>query len=183
MSEIRAFIALDLEPKATAALHAATNLWQQHAGDNIDWILPENYHLTLVFLGNIDESILMRLSLSLSQIAQDFSPLTLSLQSLDYFPNPEHPSVVAAHVAPTLELMRLQKRIVADINMDIKPQAFLPHITVGRFRENAQGISLSPQVLSIHSIATAICLYRSHTAINKMKYEKLDSFALSLIHP
>ncbi len=174
MSELRAFIALDLESTAIAALETALKPWKNITADKVAWIMPENLHLTLVFLGNIDESLLTRLSLSLTEVAQDFSPLTLSLTSLDYFPNVEHAKVLAATVAPTLELMTLEKRVIENIGIATTLQSFLPHITIGRFVENSQSIpQLTPISLSIQSTVNAICLYQSHLSTRKVKYEKI----------
>ena len=54
MSQIRAFIAVELNAAAREAVERVMRELRAVAGDGVRWVRPEGIHLTLKFLGDID---------------------------------------------------------------------------------------------------------------------------------
>jgi 2'-5' RNA ligase len=61
---------------------------------SVRWTPPEQFHLTLKFLGDVDAQQVERLSLGLRQACQPCPPLELSLGQIGFFPHPRRPRVV-----------------------------------------------------------------------------------------
>ena len=98
------------------------------------WIDPENYHITLRFIGDTDRHMARDISLSLAQIRR--AAFTVTLAGLDYFGGDRPHAIVAkAHAAsPLLELQAEQERLLRRIGLAPEPRKFTPHITLARLR-------------------------------------------------
>ena len=90
---MRSFVAVELpEPILEAVGQLSGRL--RASGARVTWIKPENMHLTLRFLGEIDEDNINRLKAILSDAYRGMSPFTLSVRGVGAFPNMRRPSVV-----------------------------------------------------------------------------------------
>jgi 2'-5' RNA ligase len=98
------------------------------------WIDPENYHITLRFIGDIDQRTAMEVARALERI--DRPAFGLSLDGLDAFGGRKPQAVVACvRAAPALkELQAEQERIVQRIGLDPEKRRFRPHVTLARLR-------------------------------------------------
>ena len=76
--KIRSFISLDLPLSLRHELSGHAKLIaEQDKRQKIRWLPPENYHLTLVFLGEIESAILSGLQFSLEQKLEATDYVTL----------------------------------------------------------------------------------------------------------
>lgn len=130
----RLFIGLELPP-ATRDLLA--RLDPQVAG--VRWIRPEQMHLTMSFLGQLDEEREGKLRAALARV--QVGAFFLPLEGVGAFGG-ERPSVVWAGVGRGHpHLFALHKRIQdavlqAGLEPDLRP--FHPHVTLGRARNVAR---------------------------------------------
>jgi 2'-5' RNA ligase len=178
-STLRAFIAIDLTPEANQLLAKAVTQWKNSVTEEVAWIAPENYHLTLLFLGDIPAAMLSTLSLALEKVSTQFAPFTIILNELDYFPH-EYPKVLAAIAEPHETLTELQKCISRALQIKLKPQIFLPHISVARLKAEEPNKDLTKLDLHITSFVTGIAIYQSHLSASPAKYERLREFKFKL---
>ncbi len=98
------------------------------------WIDPENYHITLRFIGDIDRRIARDIENELGVILRE--PLEITLTDLSVFGG-EKPHAIIASVKPTRALLELQhehERIMRDLGLPKDPRKFTPHITLARLR-------------------------------------------------
>lgn len=98
------------------------------------WIDPDDMHLTLRFLGDIDDLTAGECSSQLSQI--DAEPFDLQIMGLGQFGNRE-PRAVWAGVAPNEALERLQRtteRAARSAGLPPETRNFRPHVTLARLR-------------------------------------------------
>lgn len=98
------------------------------------WIDPDNYHITLRFLGDVDDRTAQEFADGLSLIQAD--AFELRLDSLGSFGG-RKPRSVWAGTAPTEALMRLQKaheRAARHAGLPPKARNFKPHVTLARLR-------------------------------------------------
>lgn len=180
MSEktIRAFIALDLDETAHAQLTQALEAYKANLPTEIRFILPENYHLTLAFLGQIHPEILPILKQGLEEITQGLQPFRICLTELTYFPNQHYPKVLAAMIYPAPELISSQQAVSAVLKKLEIPEAvhdqFLPHLSVAYCNRMKSAINAIPKMpLDITSMINAIVVYQSHTESSGVVYEPL----------
>lgn len=128
---IRLFVAIDLPPPVKAALSVlAPEL------PIARWVAPEEIHLTLRFIGEVDEQSFSAIKTSLSVITSPPFPLTLS--GVGHFPPRGRPSVLWVGMEPSERLLQLQREIelaltATGIPADERP--FSPHITLARLKE------------------------------------------------
>ncbi len=92
------------------------------------WVKEENYHITLMFIGEVPDKEVSAIKDKLSAIR--FRPLTLTLFHVGYFGNP--PKVLWVGVQPSENLTDLASQVnnILGGNMD----RFHPHITLARIK-------------------------------------------------
>lgn len=98
------------------------------------WIDPENYHITLRFIGDIDDRIAEDVAFELSRIHR--APLAIKLTGLGSFGSGK-PHVVWARVEPTQALAELQaeqERILQRQGLPADGRKYKPHVTLARLR-------------------------------------------------
>jgi 2'-5' RNA ligase len=107
------------------------------------WIDPENYHITLRFIGDIDA----RMADDVCSILADSrrrNPLTITLDGLDSFGGGK-PRAVFARASGNGELVELaaeQERLMRQIGLPPETRKFTPHVTLARLR-NASPIDVA----------------------------------------
>ena len=102
------------------------------------WVKPENLHLTLRFLGEVEEARLPELSKAIASSLQGTSPFPLALGGLGAFPDLRFPRVIWIGVKRGAEeLSALQARLeegLQRIGFSPEDRPFSPHLTLGRVR-------------------------------------------------
>jgi len=98
------------------------------------WIDAENYHLTLRFIGDIDDAMARDVAATLDLIRKP--PLAVTLDALDSFGGDKPRSlIVKARSNPVLnELQAEQERLMRRIGLPPEPRKFTPHVTLARLR-------------------------------------------------
>ena len=110
--QIRSFIALPLpEETAIKFFEVAETFCNIEHFQQIRW-LPENCHLTLAFLGDVEEMQLERLARNLGQSLTDKPGGTLRFSEISPFPFNARPRVIAALAEATDWLKNLQSSCV-----------------------------------------------------------------------
>ncbi len=101
------------------------------------WIDPENYHVTLRFIGDVDDETAQEISWLLGKVRRgDFE---LRLDGLQSFGGKKPRAVVAA-VAPSQSVMELQaehERLMQRAGLDPEGRKYTPHVTLARMRETS----------------------------------------------
>ncbi|MCX5686638.1 MAG: RNA 2',3'-cyclic phosphodiesterase, partial [Candidatus Omnitrophica bacterium] len=87
---MRAFIAIELSDEIKAAL-AQIQSHLKYAGADVKWVEKDNIHLTLKFLGEIDEKKCGKVKAALDEVAKSAWPFELSLKDIGAFPKIESP--------------------------------------------------------------------------------------------
>ncbi len=101
------------------------------------WIEPQDYHVTLRFLGDIDEGTARELAMMLATVRRP--PVTLTLGSLDVFGG-DKPRALVARIAPSSQLAEMQaeqERLVRRVGLPAEKRKFVPHITLARLRDTS----------------------------------------------
>lgn len=174
----RLFVALDPPESVRAALIA---LRADLSGAR--WSAPEQMHLTLVFLGGVDEARVTGIETALADVTS--GPITVALERLEAFPNRRAPHVLVARVAASPALLGLQMQIargLGTVGITLETRPFRPHLTLARLkhpdREGVRDFLSQPcpertfEVTAFHLYASALTPEGSH-------YWQIRSFALS----
>lgn len=101
------------------------------------WIDPENYHLTLRFIGDVDDAVAHEVASLLGKVRRP--ALELRFDALSAFGG-RRPRVVVATLAQTAALMELQaehERLMQRIGLEPEGRKYLPHVTLARLRDTS----------------------------------------------
>lgn len=106
-------------------------------GQNVRWVPPDLWHITLHFLGQMDGAMSARLRARMEAWRPDVSAFQLRLQGMGAFPAAEEARVLWLGVATNQDLMDLQGGLRAELvagGITPEEREFNPHLTLGRFR-------------------------------------------------
>jgi 2'-5' RNA ligase len=110
------------------------------------WIDPENYHITLRFIGDIDDRTAEDVYSSLGDTRRR-NPLTVTIDGLDSFGGSK-PRAVFARTSGNGEMNEMQaeqERIMRQIGLEPETRKFIPHVTLARLR-NASPIDVADYI-------------------------------------
>ena len=142
---------------------------------------PENWHLTVRFLGSVDQIAMERLVAALDQADLGRS-FPISLGDLGAFPRPAKASVVWLALDKGGErLAQLNETAEEEsqaIGLAPEERPFAPHLTLTRVRPE---LDVRPALASYHRVpfewtAVELVLYESRTRRGGAVYEPLESF-------
>ncbi|MFG1350807.1 RNA 2',3'-cyclic phosphodiesterase [Xanthobacter autotrophicus] len=99
------------------------------------WVDPENYHVTLRFVGDVDDATGRDIMLMLGQVRRPAFDLTLD--GIDQFGGHKPRAVFAAVKASAalMELQAEQERIMQRLGLGAEGRNFKPHVTLARLRD------------------------------------------------
>ncbi|MCK9266520.1 RNA 2',3'-cyclic phosphodiesterase [bacterium] len=97
---------------------------------------PENLHITLKFLGNVETSCLANIKDILSNICGEFEPFDMQVKGLGVFPEQKQLRVLWIGVKSNGYLKSLNRKIEEEFEKLGFPneKRFKEHITISRFR-------------------------------------------------
>ncbi|MFQ6069121.1 MAG: RNA 2',3'-cyclic phosphodiesterase [Candidatus Aminicenantales bacterium] len=135
---MRTFIALELEETLKKALtHLIDKL--RLKGGKIKWVKEEGMHLTLKFLGEIDQKKASEVEKILDKVARNSSSFPLSIKGTGYFPPSRNPRVLWAGVEAGEVLESLHHELEVElekIGFAREEREFRPHLTLGRVKSS-----------------------------------------------
>ncbi len=159
------------------------------AGYPVKWVAPDNIHLTVKFLGEVDESRAGAIEDGLRHAVGDTKTFAVPVGQFGAFPSVKRPRVlwVGCETPPVLELLAdAVEREMSQLGFETEGRAFRPHVTIGRVRREARPAELKglekdlerleffeePQIASVD-------LMRSHLGPKGPRYERLVSVELA----
>jgi 2'-5' RNA ligase len=101
------------------------------------WIDPENYHITLRFIGDIDDALAREIAGLLDRLQRD--AFELQLDGLLSFGG-RKPRALVAPVKPVPQLMELQaeqERLLRRMGLEPEGRKYTPHVTLARLRDTS----------------------------------------------
>jgi 2'-5' RNA ligase len=101
------------------------------------WIDPENYHLTLRFIGDIDDALAREIAGMLGRVQRP--PFTMRLDGLSSFGG-RKPRALVANAVPAAPLMELQaehERLLQRLGLEPEGRKYTPHVTLARLRDSS----------------------------------------------
>jgi 2'-5' RNA ligase len=125
----RLFTALELPSDVAAALALSRG-----GLFGARWIDPENYHITLRFIGDIDARLADEVADALDDVSRMRAPV--SFEALTWFGG-DKPRAIVAKVKPTAELTDLaadHERRFRRLGLPAETRNFTPHVTLARTR-------------------------------------------------
>jgi RNA 2',3'-cyclic 3'-phosphodiesterase len=193
---IRAFIAIEIPDDVRAAIaDAQARLKRARLGVKVSWTKPENWHLTLQFLGYVEEATIGRISQSLAALAEQHTAFDIPVRGAGAFPNEKSPRVLwvgcedcavvgARHVVPLRELAHAVQEAMKQFGFEPEHREFSAHLTLGRIKFPQPDVALTKALDSIKDEVfgvmrvEAIHLFQSQLHPAGSIYSKLSSHEL-----
>ena len=168
----RTFLALELDD-ATRTFISARVRALALALPQVRFVAAATWHVTLAFLGDLDESMLAQTTLAARDAADQAAPFTLHAANVGIFGADADPRVIWLGVGGTTSaLLALQQAVVAALHargVPYRDTHFAPHITLARPRQpfTAPAAAAFAQLRAATDVGPAL----SVTAISVMRSE------------
>ncbi len=136
------FLGIDMDPHLKKMLDRTINKNWRDLDLPIRWYRNESYHITLIFLGWVDEDSVIELSNKFYQVCADFPSFDIEFEKikLAYKNNlqdndPRDAKMVWLEGALSEELKELQKVLEEFLDIHyVDRKSFRPHVTLGRMK-------------------------------------------------
>ena len=141
---MRTFVAIEIPEPLKLNLDRSVEEIRSGLRDGlIRWIRLESMHLTLKFLGEIEQEQVHTAQEVLDRVAEKFSSFSLEIAGFGCFPNFSRPRVVWVGFKPEGgDLPRLQSELASRleiIGFEPEQRGYHPHLTLGRVRKGLSG--------------------------------------------
>ena len=148
------------------------------------WVEPDNLHLTLRFIGEIEEPLIEDIVFALRAIRMEAFPLTLS--SVGHFERSGRVRQIWAGIMPSPQLMDLQRRVdsaISHAGIRSESRRFTPHVTLARLKDvkiDAVGAWLQANgpFRGFPFTVTGFKLFASYLGGASPVYQPVEEFAL-----
>lgn len=178
---MRLFTAFDIPDAARNSL--STLQTEENLGAR--WTSPDQYHVTLRFIGEVDKQQAARYKEALSEI--EASPVHCEPYGLDVLPSRRSPSVLMLGLERTDDLLTLYQGVSKALEahgLEPENRTYRPHVTIARlnnvepeavhdFLRAHEGLSVKPFTIE------AFHLYESTLTPEGAIHERLATFSLS----
>jgi 2'-5' RNA ligase len=144
---VRLFVAIVPPPQVLAELAAAVDPLRA-AQPELRWTGPDDWHLTLAFLGSVAEDVLPELAIRLERAAHRHPAQQLAVTGAGAFPRPNRASVLWAGIEAGPGLAPLAASVAAGARRARAPppdegRRFRAHLTLARCRQRADVSALT----------------------------------------
>lgn len=142
----------------------------------------ENHHLTVAFLGYIDDKNITIVLSKLNKIAKTTAPFSLEYETIALAPPNVLPKMVWAKFAQSEVFSKLVDRIFAELISYTSEQPRtekIPHITLARFREDSKEElnlvqpTINEKIIKVNSFT----LFESKPTTQDTNYFEIGSFS------
>lgn len=116
--------------------HVAAELAAMRGGvSGARWLDEEDYHITLRFIGDVDEATAYDVHDALERIRR--RAFTVTLDGLGAFGGAKPRAIVATAkpVPPLVELQAEQERLMRRVGLPVETRKYTPHVTLARLRQ------------------------------------------------
>ena len=131
---MRLFIALNLPKKERERIYRAARRFREEEMP-VRWLEPENFHVTLKFLGEVRQDRVPAVEDAVARVAGSTKSFTTEFGGFGAFPTIRRPRTVWLGVGANPELRCLKQDVewaLGDVGFNAETRAFHPHITLGR---------------------------------------------------
>lgn len=185
MEATRTFLSLPLPPDVREALEALRVRHVAAGPPGLRWAASHQAHLTLAFLGDLDEAALMRARACARRAARRASPFEADLRGAGAFPSAVRARVVwLGWGAGAAEVGGLHAALAHELDSDgfgLDRRRFHPHVTLARARAPLDARSLLDALTPWRSVAwtvTAVELMASRLTPEGPVHTRLERCAL-----
>jgi 2'-5' RNA ligase len=148
---MRTFIAVDLSPHVRSRVASFRDDLAE-AVTGVKWVEPENLHVTLLFLGEVDDREVLAVCRRVSDVAAKHTSFAISVERFGCFPTPRRPRVLWVGIDEGADRLvglhdEIETALAEQGGYRREERAYTPHITLGRVSGAGPGEALAPLLL------------------------------------
>lgn len=179
---MRLFVAIDVPEETRQALRDLIGKFAPIC-HGARWVNAEGLHVTLKFIGYVDDALVPQIKETLSGIGRE-RPISMAFREFGFFPNERHPRVFFVGIQADKGLEPLAKEIeksLVPLEIAKEERAFRPHLTLARFKTNEGLAALRDKIASLPSqdfggsTVSEFYLYQSVLKSSGAVYVKLST--------
>lgn len=184
---MRLFVALELPEGFRGKMERIQNTLRPLSPE-VRWVRPENFHLTLKFLGEMDAAGLEDLQAVLERVAERHRVFEVDLQGVGAFPNLRRPRVlwvgVLGDLSPLKSMARQLNRELEALGVPPEAKPFSGHLTLGRIKRPAPNPALEKELATFSESRVGrlrveeVCLFQSQLKRGGPEYTCLSRHGL-----
>jgi 2'-5' RNA ligase len=137
LSNIRTFIAIEIPAAVRKRISEVQNEFQKE-NERISWTKPENIHVTLKFLGDVEENKIDAIASVVQKTAKNIQSFNVKVKNLGAFPNLRRARVLWVGLEnATAELTQIAEGMetgLSQLGFPEEERKFSPHLTIGRVK-------------------------------------------------
>jgi 2'-5' RNA ligase len=147
---MRLFVAIDIEPHVRVRIKQVQNRLRQTPGlsdKEVKWVVPEQIHLTLKFLGEVRDDLLTQVCDVVKRTASEFESFDFEVKGLGAFGRPARIVWAGTSECPPMKQLQaaLESRF-AELGWDPENRPFAGHLTLCRVKNVSAGRKLADAV-------------------------------------
>jgi len=135
---VRSFIAVHIPDAIRRDISILIGALRPYSGADVKWVRPESLHLTLKFLGDVEQERISAAACAIERSVSALSAFDLALGGTGAFPNPRRPGVlwigVRKGAEPLASLAGAVESALAGLGFERERRPFSAHLTLGRIR-------------------------------------------------
>lgn len=152
--KIRTFIAIDIPENIKEKIFEVEKELIKSCGEGVKWEGKEKFHITLKFLGDVNENAIDSIYNVLSENLNGFGRFPLIYKGLGCFPDLKRPRVIWVGCEdPSGKLSELQKIVekkMSELGFEKEDKKYHPHITLGRVKNSKNIFNLIKKIENIN---------------------------------
>jgi RNA 2',3'-cyclic 3'-phosphodiesterase len=137
-------------------------------------VIAANFHMTLVFLGDIDAARASEISIALDALVSSLGPVRVCLDQAHCFPDARS-TIFAAEAPADQHLVRLHRRVLRVLG-EPESRSYRPHITLARLKRAY--VPAPSWSLDLPFEASELCLYESVRSEWGVRYRAIRRWQL-----
>lgn len=181
----RLFIAIKISPSKSFK-SKLSDIKERLKQSTIKWVDSMNFHITLKFLGDVEEYYINSMIALLDQIAERNSGFALESSGFGFFGKTRQPRVIWYGFKSNAYLDKLQHSIevsLTELGFEKEEKNYTPHLTIGRIKslfpeDNLKEVLSVPGAISEYYPVAKFSLIKSTLKAEGPSYQVLKDFKL-----
>ncbi len=187
MTKLRVFVGIELSDEIVRNARGVVDELQQH-GAIAKWVDPQNLHLTLNFLGEVNETEVHEVCAAVIATTRGILRFEWTCRGVGAFPNFNRPRTIWLGVQEgseqTIALQHELAQALDEIGFPKENRRFTPHITLGRVRgkwnkELTEIVDGHKHFEAGRSAVNEVVVFSSHLSRSGPQYDVLSRAPLT----
>lgn len=188
--QMRTFVALEIPEDSLQKIGIIQKSIQNRIHSHVSWVKPESMHITLKFIGEIDNKRIEDLKMHINDLCEKINPFQIDMKGFGCFPSIRNPKILWLGFVENQAMKTLAEEIeIACLNtgIPVEDRSFSPHLTLGRVKSSLSSaeiefirsmIDSQKKELYTQWIGSQVVLFQSKLEQSGPVYTPLERFVL-----